>query len=155
MSTDQGPNGVRTETDPSQNFITGRLFNNERKPMDIEKATLENSNFRKVLHTGRYLQVVVMALQAGEDIGLEAHAETDRFIRVESGKVVAVVGNESYDLESGVAVVIPAGIQHNVVNTSDEPLRIYTIYAPPEHPDGTIHRTKADAIAYADSRANR
>jgi|SRR5690606_20383627 mannose-6-phosphate isomerase-like protein (cupin superfamily) len=116
---------------------------------DIEKATLENENFRQVLFTGEHMQLVLMALKPGEDIGLETHPDTDQFIRVESGTGRALIGDEEFDLHDGSIVVIPAGSQHNVTNTSSsEPLKLYTIYTPPEHPDGTVHRTKAEAEAH-------
>jgi mannose-6-phosphate isomerase-like protein (cupin superfamily) len=116
---------------------------------DIEKATLENENFRQVLFTGEHMQLVLMALKPGEDIGLETHPDTDQFIRVESGTGWALIGDEEFDLHDGSIVVIPAGSQHNVTNTSSsEPLKLYTIYTPPEHPDGTVHRTKAEAEAH-------
>ncbi len=117
---------------------------------DIEKKTLENKNFRQVLFTGPHSQLVVMSLGPGEDIGLETHDDIDQFIRVEAGQGTAILDDKEYKLEDGSAVVVPAGTRHNVVNTSrKEPLKLYTIYAPPEHPDGTIHRDKAAAVAYA------
>lgn len=113
---------------------------------DIEKATLENENFRQVLFTGEHMQLVLMALKPGEDIGLETHPDIDQFIRVEAGTGRALVGDEEFDLHDGSIVVIPAGSRHNVTNTSSsESLKLYTIYTPPEHPDGTVHRTKAEA----------
>ena len=116
---------------------------------NIEEKTLANDNFRQVLYTSSNMQVVIMTLQAGEEIGQEKHEGHDQFIRVESGQGEAILGGEKHALEDGVAVVIPAGTEHNVINTSSsEPLRLYTIYAPPEHPDGTVHRTKAEADEY-------
>lgn len=116
--------------------------------IDIEKATIENDYFRKVLFTGPHMQLVLMTLQPGEDIGQETHDEHDQFIRVEAGTGRAMVGGEEFELHDGSIVVIPAGAQHNVINESrTEPLRLYTLYAPPEHPDGTVHRTKAEAEA--------
>lgn len=113
---------------------------------NIETKTLENSNFRQVLFTGPHMQLVVMTLQPGEDIGLERHEHTDQFIRVESGEGEAVIDARRHALSDGVAVVIPAGSKHNIINTSTStPLRLYTIYSPPEHADGTVHKTKADA----------
>lgn len=117
--------------------------------IDIEKATLENENFRQVLFTGPHMQLVLMALKPGEDIGLETHPDIDQFIRVEAGTGRALIGDEEFDLRDGSIVVIPAGSRHNVTNTSQtESLRLYTIYTPPEHPDGTVHRTKAEAEAH-------
>jgi mannose-6-phosphate isomerase-like protein (cupin superfamily) len=116
---------------------------------NIETKTLENDNFREVLYTAPHSQLVVMTLQVGEEIGQETHDDRDQFIRVESGQGEAILDGERHALSDGSAVVIPAGTKHNVVNTSpSEPLRLYTIYSPPEHPDGTINRTKQDAIAY-------
>ena len=114
--------------------------------INIEKATLDNKVFRKVLFTGPKSQLVLMTLKPGEDIGQETHPDIDQFVRVEAGKGKAVIDGKEYRLKDGSAVVIPAGSEHNVINTSkDEPLKLYTIYTPPEHPDGTIHRTKAAA----------
>jgi mannose-6-phosphate isomerase-like protein (cupin superfamily) len=114
--------------------------------IDIEKRTIGNDWFREVLYTGPNLQLVVMTLQVGEDIGDEIHADHDQFIRVESGTGEAILDGERHRLADGVAVVIPAGTRHNVVNTSEtESLRLYTLHAPPEHPDGTLHRTKREA----------
>ena len=120
---------------------------------DIERATLENETFRTVLHTGDRLQLTVMRLAPGEDIGRERHAHTDQFLRIESGTGRVEFGrnedavDESHDVEDDWAIVVPAGVWHNVVNTGDGDLKLYSLYAPPEHPDGTVHRTKADAMA--------
>ncbi len=112
---------------------------------NIERDTLENEDYRRVLFTGPNLQLVLMTLQPGEEIGLETHDEHDQFIRIEAGSGIATLDDEEHELADGVTVVIPAGVRHNVVNTSrSEPLRLYTIYTPPEHPDGTVHPTKAD-----------
>ncbi len=116
---------------------------------NIEQKSLENEYFREVLYTAPHSQLVVMTLQVGEEIGKETHGEIDQFIRVEAGQGEAILDGERYPLGDGDVVVIPAGTEHNVVNTSNsEPLRLYTIYSPPEHPDGTINRTKQDAEAY-------
>lgn len=117
--------------------------------VNIEQRSLENENFREVLYTAPYSQLVVMTLQVGEDIGQEIHHDRDQFIRVEAGQGEAILDGERHALSDGTALVIPAGAEHNVFNTSpSEPLRLYTIYSPPEHPDGTINRTKKDAVAY-------
>lgn len=116
--------------------------------INIEEKTLENENFREVLFTGPHSQLVVMTLQKGEEIGLEVHDGHDQFLRIEAGKGEAILNGEVIAIEDGTAVVVPAGVSHNVVNTSEEPLKLYTIYSPAEHPDGTIHKTKADADAY-------
>ncbi|HEY4717871.1 MAG TPA: cupin domain-containing protein [Anaerolineales bacterium] len=116
--------------------------------VDIEKKTEKNDYFREVLFTGPHSQLVVMSLNVGEDIGLETHPDTDQFIRVEEGKGKAVLDGEEFELEDGSAIVIPAGTQHNVINTSSKKaMKLYTVYTPPEHPDGTIHKTKAEAEA--------
>lgn len=113
---------------------------------NIERDTLANDDYRRVLYTGRHTQLVLMTLRPGEDIGLETHDGHDQFIRVEAGTGVALLNGERKPLSDGTAVVIPAAVNHNVINTSpDQPLRLYTLYSPPEHPDGTVHRTKADA----------
>lgn len=114
---------------------------------DIEQATQENTNFRKVLFTGPQSQLVVMSLKPYEDIGLETHPENDQFIRVEAGQGLAIIGGQEFQLKDGSAVVIPAGEEHNIINTStSEPMKLYTIYSPAHHPDGTIHPTKEDAM---------
>ena len=117
--------------------------------IDIEQKTLENENFREVLFTAPHSQLVVMSLQPGEEIGLETHGDVDQFIRVESGTGKAILNGEEKALSDGSAVVIPAGTEHNVINTSQtEALKLYTIYSPAEHPDGTTHKTKVEADEY-------
>lgn len=114
---------------------------------NIEKATLENEFFRKVLYTAQNCQLVVMSLKPGEDIGEEVH-NLDQFIRIEKGDGKSILDGEETVLTDGSAVVIPQGTRHNIINTSAEnPLKIYTLYAPPNHADGTIHKTKAEADA--------
>jgi mannose-6-phosphate isomerase-like protein (cupin superfamily) len=116
---------------------------------NIENETLDNVKFRRVLFTGPHTQLVVMALKPGEDIGLETHDDVDQFIRVEAGHGTAILDGKEHALGDGSAVVIPAGTSHNIINSSrTEALKLYTIYSPPEHPDGTIHETKAAAEAY-------
>ena len=113
----------------------------------IEDETLENNNFRKVLFTGPYSQLVVMSLKPGEDIGMEVHDGHDQFFRIEAGQGKAIINGEEFDLLDGDAVVVPSGAEHNVVNTSkEENLKLYTIYSPAEHADGTVHKTKKDSI---------
>jgi mannose-6-phosphate isomerase-like protein (cupin superfamily) len=115
---------------------------------NIEHDTLANRDYRRVLFTGQHLQLVLMTLGPGEEIGKETHEEHDQFIRVEAGDGVVTLNAERHPLSDGVAVVIPAGVEHNVVNTSSsEPLRLYTLYSPPEHREGTVHPTKADEPA--------
>jgi len=119
---------------------------------DIATATRTNDDFRRVLHTGEHSQLVLMTLGPGEEIGAEVHGGIDQFLRIESGQAKAVLDGEEHALSAGSAVVVPAGTEHNVINTSDsEPLRLYTIYSPPEHPDGTVHATKAEADAYEEA----
>lgn len=121
--------------------------------VNIETKTLENPFFREVLYTAPHSQLVVMTLQAGEEIGLERHRDGDQFIRVEEGQGEAILDGERHALSNGVAVVIPAGVEHNVINTSaTRPLRLYTVYSPPGHPDGTINRTKQEAEEYERAR---
>jgi mannose-6-phosphate isomerase-like protein (cupin superfamily) len=116
--------------------------------VDIEKRTRENSYFREVLFTGPNSQLVVMALKPGEEIGMEVHGDVDQFIRIEEGEGVAILDGQEHKLADGVAVVVPAGVEHNVVNTSkSEHMKLYTVYTPPEHADGTVHKTKAEADA--------
>lgn len=114
---------------------------------NIEKDTLENEHFRHVLYTASYVQLVVMSLKPGEEIGAEVHGQ-DQFIRIEAGEGRAVLDGVEHPLSDGVAVVVPAGSTHNIINTSDShPLKLYSLYAPPHHRDGVMHKTKADAEA--------
>ena len=113
---------------------------------NIEKVSLKNENFRKVIYSGKHLQVVLMSLKPGEEIGLETHASTDQFFRFEGGKGKCIIDGNEYKVENGDAIVIPAGSKHNVINTdSVEEFKMYTIYAPPQHKDGLINATKKDA----------
>lgn len=114
---------------------------------DIEKLTEENENFRKVLYTGQYMQLVLMSLNPGEEIGEEVHDDRDQFFRIEEGSGEIVIDGVANPVEDDFAVIVPAGAKHNVRNTGKEPLRLYTIYGPPEHVDGTVHATKAEADA--------
>ena len=117
--------------------------------INIEKKSLENNYFREVLFTGPNSQLVVMSLKPGEDIGMETHGDVDQFIRVEAGQGKAILNGKEEKIEDGSAVVIPAGVEHNIVNSSKtEPLKLYTVYSPPEHPHGTIHKNKAEAEEY-------
>ena len=115
----------------------------------IEKATEKNEDFRQVLFTGKHLQLVVMSLQPKEELGNEVHEQVDQFFRIEEGRAKFVFnGTEEHLVGEGGAVVVPAGTYHNVINTSPtKPLKLYTIYTPPQHPDGTVHKTKAEAEA--------
>lgn len=109
---------------------------------NIENLTLNNKNYRKVVSTTSNMQVVVMSLKEGEEIGMEVHRKTSQFIRVESGKASAVVGNSSYRLHDGDFIVVPPNVKHNVKNTGKDPLKLYTIYTPPEHSKGLIQKNK-------------
>lgn len=114
----------------------------------IEKQTLDNDYFRQVLFTGKFAQLVVMCLQPGEEIGNEVHPSVDQFFRIEKGEASFIFGGkEKHAVKDGDAVIVPAGTYHNVVNTSKTAnLKLYTIYSPPNHPDKTVHKTKADAM---------
>ena len=116
---------------------------------DIEKLTEKNKNFRQVLYTGKYAQLVVMCLQPGEEIGNEVHEKVDQFFRIEVGDAKFVFGDsEEHLVHDGDAVIVPAGTYHNVINASKKKkLRLYTLYSPPNHPDGTIHKNKEEAEA--------
>lgn len=112
---------------------------------DIEKLTRQNTDFRRVLYTGRFLQLVVMALKPGEEIGEEVHDDHDQFFRIESGSGEVVIDGVRSPVKADHAVIVPAGARHNVINTGDQPLTLYTLYGPPEHRDGVVHATKAVA----------
>ena len=114
---------------------------------NIEKITLENENFRKVLYTAKYCQLVIMSLAPNEDIGEEIH-ELDQFLRVEFGTGKAVLDGVETALADGSAIIVPGGTRHNIINiSSDKPMKLYTLYSPPEHMDGVIRATKAEAMA--------
>lgn len=125
---------------------------NEPFVTDIEADTERNNYFRRALWTGKYLQVTLMSIKVGEDVGLERHDDTDQFLRVEKGRGLVQMGHSSNELnvehrvESDSAIMVPAGMWHNITNIGKTPLKLYSIYAPPEHPFGTIHRTKEDDI---------
>ena len=116
---------------------------------NIEQLSLENGFFRKVLYTDQNVQLVVMALKAGEDIGEEIH-QLDQFIRVEAGVGRSVLDGAEHAIADGSAIIIPKGTRHNIINTGTNSMKLYTLYAPPNHIDGTIHKTKADAMADED-----
>jgi mannose-6-phosphate isomerase-like protein (cupin superfamily) len=134
----QAPQRAPREAQPSS--VHGYVTN-------IERATLENEDYRRVLFTTPHLQLVLMTLREGEEIGSETHPEGDQFVRVEAGTGMVVLNGEQHPMEDGSVVVIPAGVEHNVVNTGRSPLRLYVLYSPPEHPPGTVHRTKQEAEA--------
>lgn len=137
-----------------------RVMDQGRKPyaVNIEDVTKENNTFRTALWTGEHLQVTLMSIGVGEDIGLEIHPHTDQFLRIEEGQGLLQMGNrrDRLDFQQQVyddyAIMIPAGKWHNVTNTGNVPLKLYSIYAPPEHPFGTVHKTKADALAAEEHR---
>jgi mannose-6-phosphate isomerase-like protein (cupin superfamily) len=114
---------------------------------DIEKLTEENGDFRRVLYTGKEMQLVLMALEPGEEIGSEVHEDRDQFFRVEAGRGEIVIDGNTSQVQADMAMIVPAGARHNVRNTGSEPLKLYTLYAPPEHREGTVHATKAEADA--------
>jgi len=116
--------------------------------IDIEKATKTNINFRRVLYTSKHSQLVLMSLKPKEEIGMEVHPDNDQFFRFESGRGRCIIDGSEYEVGDGVAVVVPAGARHNVINISDsEDLKLYTIYSPAHHKDGVVRATKAEAEA--------
>ncbi|MDD5147326.1 MAG: cupin domain-containing protein [Candidatus Daviesbacteria bacterium] len=116
--------------------------------INIEEKTLQNDYFREVLFTAPHSQLVVMSLLPGEEIGMEVHETVDQFLRIEEGEGKAILDGEEHPISDGFAVVVPAGTQHNIVNTSaDKKLKLYTIYSPAEHRDKTVHKTKQEALA--------
>lgn len=115
---------------------------------DIQKETLENTAFRKVLYTGAHSQLVLMSLKPGEEIGLETHEENDQFFRFEAGRGKVVINDTEYLVKDGTAIVVPSGAQHNVINTSEtEYLKLYTIYSPAHHKDGIVRETKEQVMS--------
>ena len=115
---------------------------------NIEKDTEDNTNFRKVLYTGKHSQLVVMSLKPKENIGMETHPDVDQFFRCEEGEGKAIINGEEIEFKGGEAVIVPAGSEHDFINTSQtEDLKLYTIYSPPNHPDGTVHATREEAMA--------
>ncbi len=114
---------------------------------NIEKETLENTNFRKVLYSGQHAQLVLMSLKPLEEIGMEVHADNDQFFRFESGVGKCIIDGNEYELKDGVAVIVPAGAEHNIINTSaTEDLKLYTIYSPAHHKDQIVRATRQEAI---------
>lgn len=114
---------------------------------DIEDLTEENTDFRRVLYTGKKMQLVLMALKPGEEIGEEVHDDRDQFFRIEEGEGEVVIDGTRTPVEEDHAIIVPAGARHNLINTSDEPLLLYTLYSAPEHRDGLVQKTKKDAQA--------
>ena len=113
---------------------------------DIERLTKDNGDFRRVLYTGKNLQLVLMTLRPGEEIGEEVHEDRDQFFRIEDGAGEVLIDGARHRVEDDDAIIVPAGARHNVVNTGNSPLKLYTLYGPPEHRDGIVQRTKADAF---------
>ncbi len=128
-------------------------YGSEPFVINIDQATKQNNTFRTTLWTGNHLQLTLMSINVGEDIGLENHPNLDQFLRVEQGQGLVKMGYSKENLNfqrrvtDGYAIIIPAGTWHNLINTGNRPLKLYSIYAPPQHPKGTVHRTKADAMA--------
>jgi len=126
--------------------------------VDIEEATEQNTNYRTALWTGKHLQLTLMSIPVGGEIGLEVHPEVDQFLRLEEGRGRVQMGKseDNLDFDKEISddwvVLVPAGMWHNITNVGDEPLKIYSIYAPPEHPHGTVHATRAEADAAEDHR---
>jgi mannose-6-phosphate isomerase-like protein (cupin superfamily) len=132
---------------PGRELTSGKESSMDHFVTDIEEATVKNQDFRRVLYTARNSQLVLMTLKPGEEIGAETH-DLDQFIRIEAGRGTAYLNGKEYPVHDGSALVIPSGTQHNVINTGrDEALKLYTLYSPPEHKDGTVHRTKQEAEA--------
>jgi mannose-6-phosphate isomerase-like protein (cupin superfamily) len=134
-------------------LIESKDYGPEPFVINIDEATKQNNTYRTALWTGDNLQVTLMSIAVGDDIGLEVHPKGDQFIRIEEGEGLVKMGDnkDKLDFQEEVyddyAIMIPAGKWHNVINTGDKPLKLYAIYAPPEHPRGTVHKTKADAEA--------
>lgn len=114
---------------------------------NIEQLTVENENFRKVLYTAKHCQLVLMSLPVGGDIGEEVHTENDQFFRFDAGKGRVIIDDNTYEVSDGDAIIVPAGANHNVINTGDEPLKLYTIYSPAHHKDGIVRATREEADA--------
>ncbi len=119
---------------------------------NIEEETINNTDFRRVVYTGPHSQVVLMSLLPGEDIDLEVH-NVDQFFRFEAGEGKAVVDGQEYEVSDGTAIVVPAGLEHNIINTGSEPLKLYTIYSPANHIEGRVHPTKALALSDEEDEA--
>jgi mannose-6-phosphate isomerase-like protein (cupin superfamily) len=122
---------------------------------DIEELTDSNSSFRRVVYTGKQLQLVLMSLRPGEEIGEETHRDRDQFFRIEKGRGEVWIDGHKTPIKGDFAVVVPAGAKHNIRNTGEKPMRLYTLYGPPEHADGTIHATRAEAMASKEHFAGR
>jgi len=137
----------------SNPYIELKDYGNQPFVVDIEKVTKQNNTFRTALWTGKHLQLTLMSIRVGEDIGLEVHPNLDQFVRIEEGRGLVKMGDRKDKLDyqkevyDDFAFIIPAGKWHNLINTGQKPIKLYSIYAPPEHPYGTVHNTKADSEA--------
>ncbi|MFA6404957.1 MAG: cupin domain-containing protein [Candidatus Paceibacterota bacterium] len=121
-------------------------MNKEPHISNIEKLTVENDYFRQVIYTAPHSQLVLMSLLPGEEIGSETHLKVDQFFRFEKGEGKAIVNGVEYKVEDGIALLVPAGSEHNIINTGNEALKLYTVYSPANHIDGRIHKTKDEAL---------
>lgn len=139
--------------DNGNNYMVLKDYGPEPFVINIDRATKQNDTFRTALWTGNHLQLTLMSINAGEEIGLENHPDIDQFLRIEQGQGLVKMGQSKDNLNfqrsvgNGYAIIIPAGTWHNLINTGNIPLKLYSIYAPPQHPRGTVHKTKADAMA--------
>lgn len=138
--------------DNGNNYMAFSDYGPESFVINIDQATKQNNTFRTALWTGEHLQLTLMSINVGEDIGLENHPNLDQFLRIEQGQGIVKMGQSRDNLDfqrrvgDGYAIIIPAGTWHNLINTGNRPLKLYSIYAPPQHPRGTVHKTKADAM---------
>lgn len=127
--------------------LTQQILEQEKKStgfnVDMETSTLKNTNFRKVLYTAPNMQLVLMSVK--DEIGVETHKTGDQFIRIEGGSGKAIIDGREFPIKDGTAFIIPEGSEHNIINTGQEDLKLYSVYAPPHHPEGTVHKTKKDA----------
>lgn len=136
----------------NDNFNMFMDYGPEPFVIDIDKATKQNNTFRTALWTGKHLQLTLMSINPGDSIGLENHPNLDQFLRIEQGQGIVKMGHSKDNLDfqrrvaDGFAIIVPAGTWHNLINTGNRPLKLYSIYAPPQHPKGTVHRTKSDAM---------
>lgn len=141
------------QSEVRENRIEVKDYGKNPFVINIEEAAEQNDTFRTAIWTGDHLQVTVMSINVGEDIGLEVHPTVDQFLRIEEGQGIVQMGNTSdnvtfsQNVYEDYAIMVPAGTWHNLTNTGNKPLKLYTLYAPPEHPFGTVHKTKADAMA--------
>lgn len=140
-------------SDMSPNTFELKDYGPEPFVINIDHATKQNNTFRTALWTGNHLQLTLMSINIGEEIGLENHPNLDQFLRIEQGQGIVKMGKHKNNLDfqrkisDGFAIIIPAGTWHNIINTGNKPLKLYSIYAPPQHPKNTVHKTRADAMA--------